>query len=100
MEQAGNMTNAYDCIKQSAEAVTVEGRFRLGKILLDGTLGMSQHLEHGAAAQVAIAFSQCRMGSVYQQGLGCMRETQHTTAERFRKAAQQGGARGAVEFGP
>ncbi|KAA8490630.1 Secretory immunoglobulin A-binding protein EsiB [Porphyridium purpureum] len=99
-EQSGNMPNAYECIKQAAEAGTAEGRFRLGKILLDGTHGMSQHLEHGAgwvraAAEKDYVDAMIEFGRCHHSGWG-VPQNMSLAKEWYGKAAKLGSSAGSA----
>ncbi|KAA8499381.1 putative cysteine-rich receptor-like protein kinase 39 [Porphyridium purpureum] len=101
-EKAGNMANAYTYIKQAAEAGITEGQFRLGKILLDGSHGMCQHLEYGAgwvrtAAEKGHMDAMIELGRCYHGGRG-LTQTLTLAKEWYARAAKLGSRDGSASL--
>ncbi|KAA8490247.1 Secretory immunoglobulin A-binding protein EsiB [Porphyridium purpureum] len=97
-EKAGNMAYAYEYFKLAAEAGVVEGQFRLGKILLDGSHGMRQHLEHGAgwvraAAENGRTDAMIEYGRCHHSGRG-VPQNWSLAKEWYAKAAKLGSSAG------
>ncbi|KAA8499375.1 putative cysteine-rich receptor-like protein kinase 39 [Porphyridium purpureum] len=99
-EKAGNMANAYTYVKLAAEEGIAEGRFRLGKILLEGSHGMRQHLEHGAgwvraAAESGHTDAMIEYGRCYHSGRGVPQNCS-LAKEWYAKAAMLGNSAGSA----
>ncbi|KAA8492029.1 Secretory immunoglobulin A-binding protein EsiB [Porphyridium purpureum] len=101
-EKAGNMTHAYEYFKLAAESGAAEGQFRLGKILLDGSHGRSQHLEHGAgwvraAAEKGRTDAMIEYGRCHHSGRG-VPQNWSLAKEWYAKAAKLGSPAGSEWF--
>ncbi|KAA8490347.1 Secretory immunoglobulin A-binding protein EsiB [Porphyridium purpureum] len=97
-EKAGNMAHAYEYFKLAAESGAAEGQFRLGKILLDGSHGRSQHLEHGAgwvraAAEKGRTDAMIEYGRCHHSGRG-VPQNWSLAKEWYAKAAKLGSPAG------